>query len=308
MRLISLALPIVLLSWGVVAGSVGAQTLKSKPGTVFRDCADCPEMVVLPPGMFTMGSADSEAVRDKDEGPQRQVSIARPFAVSKFEVTRGEFGQFIRETGHVAVKECSVWAGTKSERMPEKSWADVNTPQTDAHPVGCISWHDAKAFIAWMSQKAGKPYRMLSEAEWEYAARAGSTGKYSFGDNADDLCKYGNVADTTAKEAGGGNWVYANCRDGFGISSAPVGSFAPNRFGLYDMHGNVWEWVEDCGHDSYVGAPVDGSARTDGECKLRIDRGGGWYNNRGTNRAAERAFFPPTGASGNIGLRLARPL
>jgi len=279
-----------------------------QPGNTLRDCAECPEMVIVPPGSFVMGSAETDVPRDKDEGPQRTVTIPRAFAVSKFEVTRGQFRRFVTETGHVAAKNCSVWTGTKSERVAEKNWEDVNTPQTDAHPVGCISWEDAQAYIAWLAQKTGKPYRFLSEAEWEYASRAGSAGKYSFGDNESDLCKYGNVGDTTAKEAGGGNWVYADCRDGFGIGSAPVGSFLSNQFGIHDMHGNVWEWVADCGHDSYVGAPLDGSARTDGDCKMRIDRGGGWYNNRGTNRSAERAFYPPNAGSGNIGLRVARNL
>ena len=204
-------------------------------------------MVVIPAGRFIMGSPETEPVRDRDEGPQREVTIARPFAVSKFEVTRGEFAQFVREAGHVAATNCSVWVGTKSERVLAKSWQDTNYPQKDSHPVACISWNDAKAYVDWIVQKTSKPYRLLSEAEWEYSTRGGSTGKYSFGEDANELCKYGNIADDAAKAAGGlATWTYASCNDGFGIGTAPVGSFRPNQFGLYDMHGNVWEWVEDC--------------------------------------------------------------
>jgi formylglycine-generating enzyme required for sulfatase activity/enamine deaminase RidA (YjgF/YER057c/UK114 family) len=280
-----------------------------RAGSTFRDCPDCPQMVVVPPGRFIMGSPESEPVRDKDEGPQREVVIRNAFAISKFEVTRGQFRKFVTETGHQGARNCSVLTGTKSERVPAKSWEDTNSPQTDDHPVACISWFDAKAYVGWLARKTGKPYRLLSEAEWEYAARAGSAAKYSFGDDADQLCGYANVADDSAREAGGlANWTYVKCRDGYGLNTAPVGSFKPNRFGLHDMHGNVWEWVEDCAHETYDGAPTDATAWVAGDCRGRVDRGGGYYNNRGTNRSSERAFFPPTGNSANIGLRLAQTL
>lgn len=303
-----LAIALGLLTLGF--GMTPAQAQKTpRAGSTFQDCPDCPQMIVIPPGRSVMGSAENEPVRDKDEGPQREIVIDRAFAVSKFEVTRGQFRRFVAATGHQAARNCSVFTGTKSERVETKSWEDINSPQTDDHPVACIAWFDAKAYAGWLATRTGKPYRLLSEAEWEYAARARSATRYSFGDDADQLCTHGNVADDSARDAGGlPTWAYAKCRDGFGIGTAPVGTFKANRFGLHDMHGNVWEWVEDCAHDNYEGAPTDGSAWVTGECRARVDRGGGFYNNRGTNRSSERAFFPPTGNSGNIGLRLAQTL
>lgn len=298
----------VLLASCASSGAGVAQN-PTTPGSAFRDCADCPEMVVIPAGRFVMGSATSEPVRDMDEGPQREVTIGSPIAVSRFEVTRGQFRQFTQESGYKAAANCSVFTGARSERVATKSWEDTNFPQTDAHPVSCITWLDAKTYVAWIAAKTGKSYRLLTEAEWEFAARAGSAGKYSYGEDANELCAYGNIADDTARAAGGlATWTYSQCQDGFGLGTAPVGTFKPNAFGLHDMHGNVWEWVEDCARDTYQGAPVDGSAYVTPDCPARVDRGGAFYNNRGTNRSAERAFYPPTGNSGNIGFRLARNL
>lgn len=309
MRGVWLRLSMAICAWALPAATGHAQTAATIPGGVMRDCAECPEMVVVPAGRFEMGSPASAVGRDPDEGPPRTVTLSRNFAVSKFEVTRQQFGQFIRDTGRVAANNCSVWTGTRAERIPGKGWQDTNFPQNDNHPVVCVSWDDAKSYVAWIAKKTGQPYRLLSEAEWEYAARATATSDYSFGDNADDTCQHGNVADLTARDAGGAaTWTYANCRDGFGIGTAPVGSFPANAFGLHDLHGNAWEWVEDCYHNSYAGAPSDGSAWTAGECTLHVDRGGGWYNNRGSNRSTERASYPPANNSGNLGLRLARDI
>ena len=278
-------------------------------GSVFRDCADCPEMVIVPAGRFVMGTAESDPIRDKDEGPQREVTFASAFAVSKFEVTRGQFRQFVSETGYEALRNCTVFSGARTERVESKGWEDTNFPQTDAHPVSCVSWLDAKAYIAWIAAKTGKPYRLLSEAEWEYAAKAGSTTRYPFGDDANAGCAHGNVADESAREAGGlATWTYVQCRDGFGIATSPVGTFKPNAFGLYDTHGSLWEWVEDCRNDSYQNAPVDGSAWVTGDCTARVDRGGAFYSNQRTNRPSERAFFPHALNSVNVGFRLARNL
>lgn len=292
----------------VVVAAVGyAQAGASEPGTVFRDCADCPLMVVIPSGTFTMGSPDDAAERDRDEGPQHPVAIAHPLAVSIFEVTRGEFAQFIGDTGYATGEQCNVWTGTREERIAGKSWQNHNFPQTDKHPVVCISWDDAKAYIAWLSRKTGKPYRFLSEAEWEYAARAGAAGKFSFGNDDEGLCKYGNVADATARKGGGpATWQYTNCSDGFGMTTAPVGSFAANTFGLHDMHGNVWEWLGDCYRDSYAGAPSDGSAWMQEPCTRRAVRGGGWSYAPKFNRSADRNGDRPAVYGSNLGLRVAR--
>lgn len=278
-------------------------------GSVFRDCPDCPQMVVIPAGRFMMGTAQNDPIGDRDERPQHEVTFARAFAVGKFEVTRGEFRQFIKETGYAPQRNCTVFTGTKTERVADKGWDDTNFPQTDAHPVSCISWHDAKAYIAWLAARTSKPYRLLSEAEFEYVARAGAKTRYSFGDDPNEGCAYGNVADATAKEAGGlATWACVTCRDGYGITTAPAGAFKPNAFGLYDTYGSHWEWLEDCRNDSYEGAPADGSARVTGDCTLRVDRGGAFYSNQRTNRPAERAYFPIALNSVNVGFRVARAL
>ncbi len=151
-----------------------------------------------------------------------------------------------------------------------------------------INWDDAKAYAAWLSKKTGKTYRLLSEAEWEYAARAGSTTRFSFGNNETDLCRHGNVADRTLKKIYE-NETVANCTDNY-LHTAPVGVYAANRFGLHDMDGNVWEWVEDCWHDNYNGAPSNGSAWTTGNCSRRVLRGGSWVNDPSYLRSASRSW------------------
>jgi formylglycine-generating enzyme required for sulfatase activity len=290
-----------------VAVALPAAGQTPEAGVAFRDCADCPEMVLIPPGEFIMGSPDAEAMRRADEGPQRTVRFARAFALSKFEVTRGQFAQFIRESGHVAASRCSVWTGARAERIEGKDWRDPNFTQDDDHPVTCVANVDARAYVAWLGRKTGKPYRLPSEAEWEYAARAGSTGMYSFGDAADELCVYANVADASAREAGGGaSWDYAGCRDGFGMGTAPVGSFAANRFGLHDMHGNVWEWVEDCYQAGYDMASADGAPWISPNCEFGVVRGGGWVNGPSLVRSARRIKVPLGNYDLGLGLRLAR--
>ncbi|GGI73048.1 hypothetical protein GCM10007973_07460 [Polymorphobacter multimanifer] len=297
----------VMLASCATPGRVGSGPAAA--GSAFRDCPNCPEMVVVPAGRFIMGTAETDPIRDKDEGPQREVTFANAFAVGKFELTRGEFRQFVKETGHAPLNNCTVFTGAKTERVASKGWEDTNFPQTDAHPVSCVSWLDAKAYVAWLATKTGKPYRLLSEAEFEYVAKAGAKTRYFFGDDPNEGCAYGNVADATAKEAGGlATWAYVTCRDGYGISTAPVGSFKPNAFGVYDTYGSHWEWVEDCRNDSYRDAPVDGSAWVTGDCTLRSDRGGAFYSNQRTNRPSERAFFPHALNSVNVGFRIARAL
>jgi formylglycine-generating enzyme required for sulfatase activity/enamine deaminase RidA (YjgF/YER057c/UK114 family) len=306
---------VVVASGCTAMGSVapGAKPTASaalpRVGSSFRDCGDCPEMVVVPAGRFVMGSAEGSTPRDADEGPLRSVALTEPLAISRTEITRAQFAQFVAATAHVAARNCSIWTGERTERVESASWQSPGFAPRDSHPVSCISWDDAQAFVKWLSQRAGKSYRLLSESEWEFAARAGTSTAYAFGDDSAALCRHGNVADRSARAAGGSaTWTYADCDDGFGLTPAPVGSFTANAFGLHDMHGNVWEWVEDCYRDSYAGAPVDGSARREVPCALRVDRGGGFYNNRGTHRAAERASYPPAAASANIGLRVARSL
>jgi formylglycine-generating enzyme required for sulfatase activity len=172
-----------------------------------------------------------------------------------------------------------------------------------------VNWNDAKAYAAWLSRKTGKTYRLLTEAEREYAARAGSTSRYSFGDEEKDVCRYGNGADQTARSTitGASNWTIAPCSDGYAYT-APVGSFLPNAFALHDVHGNAWEWVEDCWHPNYAGAPADASAWTSGDCSIRTVRGGAWWIGPNGLRSAMRGRNPVDNRHDYVGFRLARTL
>ena len=264
------------------------------PGTAFRDCPACPEMVVIPAGSFTMGAPPGEEKeRESSESPQRRVTIARPFAVGKYEVKRREFARFVKETGRSTGNDCYIWSGKKW--VDSGSWRNPGFVQDDSHPVACVAWDDARAYVSWLSRRTGKRYRLLSEAEWEYAARAGTTTRYHWGD---DL-----VPNRANCRRCGSRW------DGKG--TAPSGSFAPNGFGLYDMLGSVWEWVEDCWHNNYRGAPSDGSAWTSGgrDCsRYRILRGGAHFFDPKFMRAAYRGHTSTDLRWHTLGFRVALTL
>ncbi len=245
-----------------------AETVPLEPGAVFRDCPACPEMVVVPPGRFTMGSAPSEAGRQPDEEPRREVSISELFAVGRYEVTFEEWDA------------CVADGGCDGRRPDDEHWGRGRRPVMD------VSWEDAQLYVQWLSRKTGRPYRLLSEAEWEYAARAGTTTPYAVGSTiGPDQANFGSA------------------------KTAEVGSYAANAFGLYDMHGNVWEWVEDCYADSYRGAPDDGAAVSPPGCGWRVMRGGGWNTTSVENmRVAFRLRRVPGSARDSVGLRVARPI
>jgi formylglycine-generating enzyme required for sulfatase activity len=237
----------------------------------FKDCTRCPEMVVIGPGTFTMGSPSGERGRDGDEGPRRPVTIARLFALGKYEVTFDEWN-------------ACVEAGGCRARFDEKGWGKGR------RPVINVTWNDAKAYVRWLAAATGKPYRLPSEAEWEYAARGGATAARPWG------------------QAIGRN--RANC-DGCGSrwddrSTAPVGSFGPNGFGLYDVLGNVWEWVADCYSSSYAAAPPDGSARLQPGCGQGVMRGGSWESSPRRLRFANRQKHGANEVDNDFGLRVAR--
>ena len=288
----------------VATPAVGAYSASPAPGTRFRDCSTCPEMVWLPTGEFTMGSPASEAGRGADEGPQRRVRIGYPLAVGVHEVTRGEFGRFVSSTGHAVGGSCWTFEDGKYEERPGRSWRSPGFSQGDDHPVVCVNWDDAQAYVRWLSRETGKGYRLPSEAEWEYAARGGTSTSRWWGHSADSGCGSANGADLTAKDRFS-HWTVASCRDGH-VYTAPVGSYGANPFGLYDVLGNVFEWVGDCWNGSYAGAPSDGGTWTSGECGRRVVRGGSWGSSPRYVRAAYRSRSVTGGRNNRLGFRVAR--
>lgn len=268
----------------------------------FRDCEQCPEMMIVSPGTFSMGSPKSERGRDQSEGPQHQVTIDHAFAIGVHEVTRAQFGVFVDETEHVA-NGCSIWDGETWIEDENRDWRDPGFVQTGSDPVVCVSWDDAKAYIAWLSQKTGRTYRLPSEAEWEYAARAGSRTPYVWGDDLGSACDHANGNDEASRKIGGLPYATLPCNDGHAWT-APVGSYGANHFGLHDMAGNVWEWVEDSWHPSYEGAPGDGRAWLDGDQAARVLRGGSWSYNPQNLRSATRRTAPRENRNAGDGFRV----
>jgi formylglycine-generating enzyme required for sulfatase activity len=260
-------------------------------------------MVVVAPGRFRMGDASGGG--GADEKPVHPVEMAYRFAVGRYEVTRGEFAAFVEESGYKAGGGCWYFSGQMWVVGGSRSWRDPGFRQSDRDPVACVSWHNAKAYLRWLGAKAGAQYRLPSEAEWEYVARAGSTGRFPFGGAGEGLCAYGNGADRDTSF----EWRDRSCADGFGARTAPVGSFEPNQFGLHDTIGNLWEWVEDCWHEGYKGAPGDGGAWTaSGACGQRIVRGGSWYNEPRLMRPAFRNRIAVANRYTNLGFRPVRAL
>lgn len=289
------------------ASAVGSMVDNHAIGKSFRDCKlNCPEVVVIPPGKFTIGSPITEAGRGSDENPQQVVTIAYALAVGKYPVTRGEFRAFIEDTGRMS-GACEHWDG-KSFRLEGGTYWNNTFHQNDRHPVVCVNWDDSQAYVQWLSRKTGKRYRLLSEAEWEYAARAGTATAWYWGDSEADQCAYANGADLSAKAHGVTAAGFVNCDDKYPQTS-PVGSFRANQFGLYDMAGNVGEWVEDCYHDTYSDAPTDGGAVESCMPKFhnaRVMRGGGWISIPIWVRSASRDVEIPSLRSDSFGFRVAR--
>jgi formylglycine-generating enzyme required for sulfatase activity len=264
----------------------------------FKDCPDCPEMVVVPGGNFVMGSPDSEPGREPTEGPQRTVRIGKPFAVGRLAVTRGQFTAFVSGTGHNADGGCYASTAVGWKRLRSRSWRSPGLLQDDAHPVVCVSWEDATMFVEWLSRKTGRLYRLLSEAEREYVARAGTTTPFWWGSTiSPSLANYG-----------GGQAYGSGSEGGMQPTTSPARGFGANPWGLYNVHGNVWEWVDDCWNDSYQGAPADGSAWTTGDCQRRVLRGGSWIDGPELLRAASRFKYRSDYRDFDAGFRVARTL
>ena len=253
-------------------------------GEVFKDCPECPEMVVVPAGEFLMGSPDSENGRDTDEGPRHRVTFSRPFAVGKFAVTFADWDA------------CVAKGGCNGYRPSDKDWGRSN------RPVININWDDAKAYVNWLSKATAKPYRLLSESEREYVTRGGTTTPFW----------WGSLMASEANHAGAVPYPPGNSNSQTRLQPAqrtlPVDSFKPNPWGLYQVHGNVSEWMEDCWNNSYRGAPSDGSAWISGDCSRRVLRGGSWSDNGAKLRSADRDTQASIFRSTALGFRVARTL
>ena len=250
-------------------------------GATFHDCDVCPEMVVVPAGSYMMGSPSSESRRDGDEGPVHEVTMAASFAVGKYEVTFDEWDA------------CVSAGGCFAYRPDDRGWG------RGRRPVIHVSWEEAKGYVRWLSGTTGYGYRLLSESEWEYVARAGTTTPFHFGSTiSTDQANYD------------GNYTYGSGREGeYRKRTVPVGSFPANEFGLHDVHGNVWEWVEDCWHGDYRGTPSDGSAWTSGgDCSRRVLRGGSWNDDPWLLRSALRNRNDAGFRNDDVGFRVARTL
>ena len=226
--------------------------LTPRPGKVFRDCADCPGMIVIPAGAFWQGSEDTSPLAPAIEKPRRLVTIDEPFAVSTHEITMAEWDKCFED-------------GACPTRPTDNGWG------RGKRPVIMVSWNDAEEYVHWLNEKTGQSYRLPSESEWEYFARAGEESDWPGGEPA-TVCTYGNVAGAET----GFRWQHPECSDKLSLGTAPVGSFRPNSFGLYDTTGNVSEWTSDCMNLSYLDAPVDGSAWGRGICSSHMTRGGSW--------------------------------
>lgn len=264
-----------------------------RPGTVLWDGPAYPAMIVVPAGRFSMGSPADEPGRRADEGPVHRVDIARPFAVGRMPVSVGEFARFVAETGYDAGATCKTFeGGSWDDHRAGRNWRNPGFAQTADDPVVCMNYADALAYAAWLSRRTGHAYRLLSEAEYEYAARAGSTTPWWWGDaigaNRASCTSCGNPRSPTG--------------------TVPSGRFPPNAFGLYDMAGNAWSWVADCWNADYAGAPADGSPRTDGDCTRRAQRGGAWFYAPGALRSAIRVGDEADLRNYHNGFRLARDL
>jgi formylglycine-generating enzyme required for sulfatase activity len=293
---------------GCVEVSVGAGERRClTPGAgkneQFKDCPNCPEMVVVPSGRFAMGAPADEPEREGAIlGTENQISvtIAQPIAVGRFSVTRGEFAAFASATGHKTSGHCFSPITNEWKQNASKLWTSVVFAQTDRHPVVCVNWDDAKAYVAWLSSVTGKSYRLLSETEREYVSRAGTTTPFWWGSSITP--EQANYNGTSDPYKGGGS------KGQFLKATMPVDSFAANPWGLYNVHGNAWEWTEDCWTQTNAGNPGDGSPRTTGNCVWRVIRGGGWASTPAYLRSAKRVWQSPDYRSNHVGFRIARTL
>ncbi|WP_162528464.1 formylglycine-generating enzyme family protein [Novosphingobium sp. BW1] len=304
----------------LIAGTALAGAGLSQPAVAGKSGSS--DMVAIPAGTFLMGSTKAETDAEQTlthhtglavdddfaprEKPQHEVHVPA-FEIATTMVTRGQFARFVAATGYTA-KGCYAYLGTKYGMREDADWQSIGFPQSDQHPVTCVNYDDASAYVSWLSQETGTQFRLPTEAEFEYATRAGTTTSRYWGDDITLQCAYANGADITVQQRDS-DWITAQCHDDY-YGPSPVATFAPNAWGLYDMIGNLYQLVEDCWHDTYEGAPSDGSAWTDGAingsaCELHPIRGGSHSPHPGSMRSASRVMTNDT-RSAFVGFRVAR--
>lgn len=292
-----------LLLLGAATGLQAADSPRA-PGTTFRDCETCPVMVVIPAGSFVMGTPA--------EAGTLVIQVPHAFALGRNEVTRAEFARFVADSGHEPRPGCRNWDPVlvRFNDDARRNWRNPATPvePVDDHPVTCLTFADARAYVEWLARETGERYRLPSEAEWEYAARGGTTTLRPWGDAPEDGCEFANTYDVTADAAYRLGWPHAGCRDGF-ADLARVGLLQANSFNLHDMIGNVQEWVQDCATDSFIGRPRDARAwEWLGGCRRRIQRGGSWLTPPDGSRSAYRVAASEGDRSDDTGFRIAKEL
>lgn len=283
---------------------VPTPALAVAPGSVIQDCPGCPQMTVLPAGRFKQGSAYDDPDALPAERPQHIVLIRHSLAMATTELTVGNFREYVAAV-NPELQGCEVYDGEWRHRV-DAGWQTPGFAQGDNNPVTCLSWKDAVEYAAWLSIKTGHHYRLPSASEWEYGARGGTDASVPWSAGLRAACATANVADQSAARRYP-TWGVFACKDGY-VNTAPVGSFSANAFGLKDVLGNVFEWTADCWHDDYVKAPIDGSARMDGECSEHELRGGSWFSSPPFVRFAYRNHFPTGYRSASIGVRLVREM
>jgi formylglycine-generating enzyme required for sulfatase activity len=308
---------LILLTLTVFAPGAFAQQAAPAPPPASRDCPACPELALAPPGRFLMGSAPDAVELDATTGesPAAAVSFARPFYVSRREITVGEFRRYIEATHAEPAAGCRIWLGGQWVFERDRSWRDPGfaLPPQDDEPVVCVNWEDARGYAEWLSKESGKHYRLPSEAEWEYVARGGTSFPRFWGErdsNEDAVlslaCDFANVYDSSAVDTNRFPWPNARCSDRH-AALAPVGRYKPNAFGVFDIIGNVREWVMDCYTASYAGRPEDGRAWTwQGGCESKGVRGGSWASRPRNARAPARGAEKTAARQSDLGFRVVR--
>ena len=306
------------MRYAVAASSISLYAACATMPNVAPECPHCPVMVTVPAGTAILGASATDRFGTADELPERRIAVATSFAVGRYEVTRGEYEAFVRATGRAIGGDCLT------DRVQRGTWAvhagttfrDPGFPQTDRHPVTCVDWNEARAYVDWLNATTRGGYRLLTEVEWEYVARAGIVRNtaYPWGDDPGGGCAFANGFDGTARAAYAGMDTSAYkvfdplpCVDGW-LTTAPVGSLAPNEFGVHDMIGNVGEWVDDCYRATREVSSAAGASAAADPCTRRLAKGGSWGTLAHNLRTAERLPYAATHRDDSIGFRVARTL